>query len=384
MSSKSKYAEAGVDVRKRGIEAFREVLENLTPQSFCVVVKDPDLSDYGLVTHTDSAGSKPIQAYLNWKETDSIDWFRGLAQDVLAMNLDDIICVGAKPINFVDYIALNPFRVPRVELLKVLSSGFRECLNLLRRYGINILFSGGETADLPDQIQTIDISGTINGRVKLSMVISGERIKPGDLIIGLRSGGKTKYEKRENSGIMCNGLTLARLCLMSKEYQRKYPEISAGERGYYGRFRVDQYLDELGMTVGEALTSPTRLFAPVIMKILDKYGEYISGLIHNTGGGQTKCLRIGRNIHYVKDDLFEVDPIFRLIQRESGESWRAMFEDYNMGVGFEIIADREVAEEILSISEGFGLEARIIGRCEKSEGSNKVTIISPFGKFQYP
>jgi len=384
LSSKSKYAEAGVDVRKRGIEAFREVLENLTPQSFCVVVKDPDLSDYGLVTHTDSAGSKPIQAYLNWKETDSIDWFRGLAQDVLAMNLDDIICVGAKPINFVDYIALNPFRVPRVELLKVLSSGFRECLNLLRRYGINILFSGGETADLPDQIQTIDISGTINGRVKLSMVISGERIKSGDLIIGLRSGGKTKYEKRENSGIMCNGLTLARLCLMSKEYQRKYPEISAGERGYYGRFRVDQYLDELGMTVGEALTSPTRLFAPVIMRILDKYGEYISGLIHNTGGGQTKCLRIGRNIHYVKDDLFEVDPIFRLIQRESGESWRAMFEDYNMGVGFEIIADREVAEEILSISEGFGLEARIIGRCEKSEGSNKVTIISPFGKFQYP
>ena len=384
MSSKSKYAEAGVDVRKRGIEAFREVLENLTPQSFCVVVKDPDLSDYGLVTHTDSAGSKPIQAYLNWKETDSIDWFRGLAQDVLAMNLDDIICVGAKPINFVDYIALNPFRVPRVELLKVLSSGFRECLNLLRRYGINILFSGGETADLPDQIQTIDISGTINGRVKLSMVISGERIKSGDLIIGLRSGGKTKYEKRENSGIMCNGLTLARLCLMSKEYQRKYPEISAGERGYYGRFRVDQYLDELGMTVGEALTSPTRLFAPVIMRILDKYGEYISGLIHNTGGGQTKCLRIGRNIHYVKDDLFEVDPIFRLIQRESGESWRAMFEDYNMGVGFEIIADREVAEEILSISEGFGLEARIIGRCEKSDGSNKVTIISPFGKFQYP
>ena len=381
---KSKYAEAGVDVKKRGIEAFRETVENLFPGAFCVVVRDPLLPEYGLVTHTDGAGSKPVQSYLNWRETGDTAWFRGLAQDVLAMNIDDIICVGAEPVNFVDYVALNPFKVPKAELLKELNLGFKECLQTLLDHGIKVKFSGGETADQPDQVRTLDISGTINGRVKLTSVISGERIKPGNLIIGLRSGGKTRYEKRENSGIMCNGLTLARLCLISREYQAKYPEISAEERGYYGRYGPDQYLDDLGMTVGEALTSPTRLYAPVVARIMDEYGPYVTGLVHNTGGGQTKCLRIGRNIHYVKDSLPDADPIFMLIQKESGETWRAMYENYNMGVGFEVVAEEDAAEDILSIPERFNLEAKIIGRCEENAGFNKVTIKSRFGEFQYP
>lgn len=381
---KSKYAEAGVDVKKRGIEVFKGTVENLFPNAFCVVVRDPFSPDYGLVTHTDGAGSKPVQSYLNWRETGDTAWFRGLAQDVLAMNLDDIICVGAEPVNFVDYVALNPFKVPKVELLRELNSGFRECLQTLRDHGVRVIFSGGETADQPDQVRTLDVSGTINGRVELTSVLSGERIKPGNLIIGLRSGGKTKYETRENSGIMCNGLTLARLCLISREYQAKYPEISAEERGYYGKYGPNDYLDELGMTVGEALTSPTRLYAPVVAKIMEEYRPYVTGLIHNTGGGQTKCLRVGRNIHYVKDDLPDVDPIFMLIQRESGEEWRAMYENYNMGVGFEVVAEKEAAEDILSVPERFNLEAKIIGRCERSVGPNKVTIRSPLGKFRYP
>ncbi len=379
----SKYAETGVDVRKRGIETFKEALDELYPQAFCVVTRDPDMPEWGLVTHTDSAGSKPVQAYLHWKETGEIRWFKGLAQDVIAMNLDDIICVGAKPVNFVDYIAVNPFKIPKGELLKTINEGFKECLSLLEEYGLKTAFSGGETADMPDQLRTLDISGTINGRVRLSEVITGDRIKPGDLIVGLRSGGKTRYENFENSGIMCNGLTLARLCLMDKEYQRAYPEISTEERGYYGRFKFDQYLDELGMTVGEAILSPTRLFAPVVWEMLTTYGPHISGLVHNTAGGQTKCLRIGRNIHYVKDNLFEADPIFHLIRRESGESWRGMFESYNMGVGFEVIADGEYAEELIAIPERYGLEAKVIGRCERSDGKNKLTIISPYGKFRY-
>jgi len=379
----SKYAEAGVDVRKRGIETFKETLDDLYPQAFCVVTRDPDMPEYGIVTHTDSAGSKPIQAYIHWRETGEIRWFKGLAQDVIAMNLDDIICVGAKPVNFVDYIAVNPFKIPKGELLKTINEGFKECLSLLEEYGLKTAFSGGETADMPDQLRTLDISGTINGRVKLSKVITGDGIKPGDLIVGLRSGGKTRYEDCENSGIMCNGLTLARLCLMDEGYQRVYPEVSTEERGYYGRFKFDQYLDELGMTVGEAILSPTRLFAPVVWEMLTTYGPQISGLVHNTAGGQTKCLRIGRNIHYVKDDLFEADPIFHLIQRESGESWRDMFENYNMGVGFEVIVDREYAEELIAISERYGLEAKVIGRCERSDGKNKLTIISPYGKFRY-
>ena len=381
----SKYAEAGVDVKKRGIEVFKTTTHNLFPEAFCVVSKDPDLPGYGLVTHADSAGSKPIQAYLNWKETGDISWFRGLAQDVLAMNLNDISCVGAKPINFVDYVALNPLRVPKVDLLRTLNSGFKESFQTLEQCGVRVLFSGGETAELPDMLRTLDVSGVINGRVELSKAVTGAQIKPDDVIIGLRSGGKTSYEKRENSGIMCNGLTLARLCLMKAEYQSKYPEIADPEgTGYYGRYLLDQYLDELGMTVGEALVSPMRFFAPVVLKILGECGTAVKGMAHNMGGGLAKGLRIGRNIHYVKDDLIEEDPIFRLIQSESGESWKDMYEAYNMGVGFEVIAAAEAAEDIVSISEGFGLGARIIGRCERSDGKNRLTIQSRHGKFRYP
>ncbi|MEM3815495.1 MAG: AIR synthase related protein [Candidatus Bathyarchaeia archaeon] len=379
----SKYAESGVDVKKRGIELFRGLISNLFPEAFCVVSEDPYSPGFGIVTHVDGAGSKPVQAYLHWRETGDVNWFMGLAQDALAMNIDDIICVGAKPINFVDYVAVNPLRVDKFGLLKALSAGFRECIDTLEGLGVKIMFSGGETADLPDQVRTLDISVTMNGRVNLSKVLSGGRIEPGDVIIGFRSGGKTKYEKRENSGIMCNGITLARLCLMHKGYQEKYPEIGDSRRSYYGRFKFDDYIDDLGMTVGEAILSPTRFYAPVILKIIDDLGDHISGLVHNTGGGQTKCLRIGRNIHYIKDDLFNPDPIFTLIQRESNESWRAMFENYNMGVGFEVIAEPEAADDIISMSERFGLEAKVIGRCERSDGKNKLTIRSRYGEFQY-
>jgi len=381
---RSKYAEAGVDVKKRGIEVFQETIDNLFPGAFCVITKDPELPGYGLVTHADSAGSKPVQAYLSWKETGDLNWFVGLAQDVLAMNLNDIACVGAKPINFVDYIALNPSRTPKTDLLRVLNSGFKHCFETLERYGIRVLFSGGETADLPDQLRTLDISGVVNGRVELSKVITGADIKPNDVIIGLRSGGKTKYETEENSGIMCNGLTLARLCLLKKDYQKKYPEIADPDgKGYYGRFAFDQYLDELDMMIGEALVSPMRFFIPVVLEVLENCRSDITGLVHNMGGGMTKGLRIGRNIHYIKNKLTEPDPIFKLIQRESGENWKAMFENYNMGTGFEVIAKPESEEEILSISESFGLEAKAIGRCERSDGRNKLTIRSQFGNFQY-
>jgi len=380
----SKYSQVGVDVKKRGIEVFKTTIHNLFPEAFCVVAEDPNLRGYGLVTHADSAGSKPVQAYLNWKESGDLNWFKGLAQDVLAMNLNDITCVGAEAINFVDYIALNPFKIPKIGLLTVLNLGFRECFETLERYGIRILFSGGETADLPDMLRTLDVSGVINGRVELSKVITGAEIKPSDVILGLRSGGRIEYETKENSGIMCNGLTLARHCLLTRDYQEKYPEIAYPEGGgYYGRFKFDQYLEELGMTVGEALTSPMRFFAPVVLKVLEKCRPNVSGLAHNMGGGLTKCLRLGRNIHYVKDDFDEMDPIFPLIQRESGESWKAMFENYNMGIGFEIITNPEAVEDTLSIAESFGLGAKIVGRCEKSDGKNKLTIKSSQGEFRY-
>ncbi|MEM1586213.1 MAG: AIR synthase-related protein [Candidatus Bathyarchaeia archaeon] len=382
----SRYAEVGVDVRKRGIEAFMDLLDNLFPDAFCVVSSDPGLNGFGIVTHVDGAGSKPIQAYLHWRETGDVGWFKGLAQDALAMNLDDIICVGAVPINFVDYIAVNPLKVDKIGVLRALSEGFKECLSLLRSLGVKLSFSGGETADLPDQLRTLDIVVAMNGRVEISKAITGGEIKPGNVIIGFRSGGRTIYEGRDNSGIMCNGITLARLCLMDKSYQENYPEIIeayGGKRSYYGRFKFDSYVDELGMTIGEAILSPTRFYAPIILKVLERFRTHITGLVHNTGGGLTKCLRIGWNIHYIKDNLFNPDPIFKLIQRESGESWEAMYENYNMGVGFEVIASPEVADDIIDLSEKYRLEAKVIGRCEESREGNKLTIKSAYGSFQY-
>jgi phosphoribosylformylglycinamidine cyclo-ligase len=380
----SRYAEVGVDAKKKGTEAFRPAIENLFPNAFCPITRDQSSKKYGMVLHTDGAGSKPLQNYLHWRETDDSTWFQGIAQDVIAMNIDDVMCVGAAPLGFVDYVAVNRSRVHKEELLAALSRGFRECFAMLEKHRIRVSFLGGETADLPDQLRTLDVSGTVSARVELSKVISGEKIRPGDIIVGLRSGGRAKYERRENSGIMCNGITLARHCLMKKEYERRYPELKDPDsRGYYGRFAFDDHLDELGMTVGEAILSPTRIFAPVISKILQKYCELVTGLVHNTGGGHTKCLVLGKNVHYIKEELIEPDPIFRLIQREAKVSWREMFEDFNMGIGFEIIARGGAVEGILATAERFGVGAKVIGRCERSNGRNRLTIKSEFGKFKY-
>jgi phosphoribosylformylglycinamidine cyclo-ligase len=220
----SKYAKLGVDVKKRGIEYFEGLVDNHYPHAFCVVTKTRFFPNHGLVLHSDSVGTKPIQSYLNWKEAGSFNAFRGLAQDVVAMNVDDVICVGAFPLSFADYIALNPFTIPKEDLLKTLSRGFAECFHFLRTHGVDTQFAGGETADLADIIRTMDLSGTTLGLVNLDHVISGSEIVEGDVIIGLRSGGTTKLEKTLNSGIMCNGITLARHALLTQEMSEQYPE----------------------------------------------------------------------------------------------------------------------------------------------------------------
>lgn len=379
----SEYSQLGVDVNKKGIEVFTNLVDNLYPNAFCVISQHPTLPHQGLVLHTDSAGSKPVQSYLNWKETEDLEAFRGLAQDVIAMNIDDLVCVGASPISFIDYIALNPFAIPKTALLEVLGRGFQDCFQWLRRQQVSIRFGGGETADLPDTVRTLDISGAVFGSIKLENTISSERIESGNKIIGLRSGGQIRQETFKNSGIMCNGITLARHALMKKEYTQQYPETHhIPSQAYKGQFSVDHYVEELDMCMGEAITSPTRLYAPIILRILERYGKYVRGLIHNTGGGQTKCLRVGQGIHYRKRSFF-VDPIFQIIQRESGEHWRAMFQNFNMGIGFEIVVDKEVAEDILSIPEKEGLEAQIIGECEVTKGTNQLTLKTSWGTFQY-
>jgi phosphoribosylformylglycinamidine cyclo-ligase len=380
----SRYQELGVDVKKKGVESFKSLIKNLYPDAFCVIQRDPDYPETAIVNHTDSAGSKPIMAYINYRETGNPLWFRGLAQDALAMNINDLVCVGAKPISFVDYIAFNTLLIDRVELLKVLSEGFGHCLNTLEKENNPVLFAGGETADLPDLLRTLDVCVSMFGRMPLDHAISGQSIKPGDLIIGVRSGGKIRYEKGINSGIMSNGHTLARSCLMDPKYVEKYPEISHPKRGRYtGRYHYDDFIDELNCTIGEALLHPTRLFSPIVQKILEKTGSCIHGMVHNTGGGQTKCLRLGKKIRYIKNYLPEPDPIFELIKSESKVSWREMYQDFNMGVGFEFIVDPDISDDILTIIEGYDVCVSIIGQCEESKDINSLVIESDKGKFEY-
>jgi phosphoribosylformylglycinamidine cyclo-ligase len=380
----SRYRALGVDVRKEGVEAFGEVVNNLFPGAFCVVTRDPSNPEVGLVSHTDSAGSKPIVSYLCWRESGDSAWFRGLAQDVVAMNLDDLLCVAAEPVAFVDYIALNTLLIDRVQLLAALAKGFADCQEMLAEQGVHFLFGGGETADLPDQMRTLDVSGALFGRVDLKKVVTGEEVSPGDVVVGLRSGGRLSYERELNSGIMCNGLTLARSCLLDRSYLEKYPELAHPGRGRYtGRFKYDDYFEELGMTVGEALTSPTRIFAPVAAAVLGEIGGSVHGMVHNTGGGQTKCLRLGRGIRFVKDKLPDPDPIFELIKREAGVEWREMYEDFNMGIGFEFVVASEAADEVVGVAEDFGIGVGVIGRCERSPSENRLVIDSIKGKFAF-
>jgi len=379
----SKYGALGVDVRKKGIGNFKSVVNDLHPGAFCVITEDPSDPKMGLVSHTDSAGSKPIAAYLAYRETGDASWFKGTAWDVMAMNIDDLVCVAADPVAFVDYIAYNTMLIDRVQLLKALSEGFGDVFHMLREEGLPVLFGGGETADLPDQMRTLDVSGALFGRVPLDKVITGQAVQPGDAIIGLGSGGKVHYEDGINSGLMCNGITLARNSLLKREYLEKYPELAHPDRRRFtGKYSLDDTPEILGMTVSEALNSPTRIFAPIAYKVLKEAGDSVHGMVHNTGGGQTKCLRVGAGIRYIKDNLIEEDPLFKLIQSEGEVSWREMYEDFNMGIGFEFIVSNDSVDEILGICEGYGIDVKVIGHCEKAS-VNSLIVDSTHGRFSY-
>lgn len=377
-----KYKRLGVDPEKAGVEYFKPLIRDVLLRSFTPLVKDPSREEY-LVLHVDGAGSKPIISYLYHKETGETSWFKGLAQDVVAMNIDDIVTVGAEPVAFADYIGINPVRLPKIEVLKELSTGFSEVFESLQsigsrlKFNITPVFSGGETADLPDQIRTLDVVGVVYGRVSTLKPLKASAT-PGSILVGLRSGGRAKYEKRENSGIMCNGLTLARHVLLNKYYRDKYPEAyeSSLEKPYSGRYKLDMYVEELDMSVGEALLSPTRIYAPIIGDIIESLRESIRGLAHVTGGGLTKLLSVGEGVSYVLDSLPTPDPIFYIIQREGKIEWREMFQVFNMGIGFIVVVDDvRVAEDVVSISEKYGVNAQVVGRVEKGEaGVNSLTV----------
>jgi phosphoribosylformylglycinamidine cyclo-ligase len=389
MTTESKYSKRGVSSSKEDVHsAIRNIDKGLFPNAFCKIV--PDLlagdKDFCNIMHSDGAGTKSSLAYVYWKETGDLSVWKGVAQDAIVMNLDDLLCVGAYDnILFSSTIGRNKNHIPG-EIIAAVINGTEEVLQELRRLGIGIWSTGGETADMGDLVRTIVIDSTVVTRMKRSEVISNHTIRNGDIIIGLSSTGITTYEKDYNSGIGSNGLTSARHDLFAPYLASKYPEsldtTLPYDLIYSGKLRLTDPVADLNTDAGKLLLSPTRTYAPVIKKILDTMRSEIHGMIHCSGGGQTKVMHFIDKMHIIKDNLFPLPLLFQLIHEQSGTAWEEMYKVFNMGHRFEIYTDQKNAAEIISIASGFNLDAKIVGHCEASE-KKKVTISSEFGTFEY-
>jgi phosphoribosylformylglycinamidine cyclo-ligase len=389
MAIESKYSKRGVSSTKEDVHsAIKNIDKGLYPKAFCKIV--PDLlggdKDYCNIMHSDGAGTKSSLAYIYWKETGDLSVWRGIAQDAIVMNLDDLLCVGVyNNILFSSTIGRNKNHIPG-EIISAIINGTEEVLEGLREMGIGIWSTGGETADMGDLVRTIVIDSTVIARMKRSQVISNHTIVPGDIIIGLSSSGKTSYEKEYNSGMGSNGLTSARHDLFAPYLASKYPEsldtTLPYDLIYSGKYRLTDPIDDLNIDAGKLVLSPTRTYAPVIKKIIETMNAEIHGMVHCSGGGQTKVMHFIDNMHIVKNNLFPLPPLFRIIREESGTAWEEMYKVFNMGHRFEIFTDKKNAAEIVGIASEFNLEARIVGYCEAYE-KKKLTISSEFGTFEY-
>ena len=389
MTTESKHSKRGVSSTKEDVHAaIKNVDKGLYPKAFCKIV--PDLlggdKDFCNIMHSDGAGTKSSLAYIYWKETGDLSVWKGIAQDAIVMNLDDLLCVGAfNNILFSSTIGRNKNHIPG-EVIAAVINGTEEVLEELRNMGIGIWSTGGETADMGDLVRTIVIDSTVITRMKRSQVISNHKISDGDIIIGLSSSGKTSYEKEYNSGMGSNGLTSARHDLFAPYLASKYPEsldtTLPYDLIYSGKFRLTDPIAGLNTDAGKLVLSPTRTYAPVIKMIIEKMHSEIHGMVHCSGGGQTKVMHFIDNMHLVKNNLFPVPPLFRFIHEQSGTAWEEMYKVFNMGHRFEIYTDQKNASEIISIAAGFNLEAKIIGYCEASE-KKVLTINSEFGTFEY-
>lgn len=389
MTTESKYSKRGVSSSKEDVHsAIRNIDKGLFPNAFCKIV--PDLlagdKDFCNIMHSDGAGTKSSLAYVYWKETGDLSVWKGVAQDAIVMNLDDLLCVGAYDnILFSSTIGRNKNHIPG-EIIAAVINGTEEVLQELRSLGIGIWSTGGETADMGDLVRTIVIDSTVVARMKRSEVISNHTIRNGDIIIGLSSTGITTYEKNYNSGIGSNGLTSARHDLFAPYLASKYPEsldtTLPYDLIYSGKLKLTDPVADLNTDAGKMVLSPTRTYAPVIKKILETMRSEIHGMIHCSGGGQTKVMHFIDNMHIVKDDLFPLPLLFQLIHEQSGTAWEEMYRVFNMGHRFEIYTDQKNAAEIISIASQFNLDAKIVGHCEASE-KKRLTISSEFGTFDY-
>ena len=389
MSTESKYSKRGASSSKEDVhKAIEKIDKGLYPGAFCKIV--PDMlggdEEYCNIMHADGAGTKSSLAYIYWKETGDLSVWKGIAQDAIVMNLDDLLCVGVYDnILMSSTIGRNKNHIPG-SVLSAIINGTEEVLEDLRSFGIGIWSTGGETADLGDLVRTIVVDSTVIARARRTDIISNRNIKEGDVIIGLSSSGKTNYEKEYNSGMGSNGLTSARHDLFAPYLASKYPEsldtTLAYDLIYSGKLRLTDPIEGLNTDAGKLVLSPTRTYAPVIKKILETMRPEIHGMVHCSGGGQTKVMHFIDNMHIVKNNMFPLPVLFQLIQEQSGTPWQEMYKVFNMGHRFEIYTDKKNAASIIDIAAGFNLEAKIIGYCEASD-SKKLTISSEFGTFEY-
>ena len=389
MCEESRYDKRGVSSQKEDVHlAIKNLDKGLFPKAFCKIIPDLLGGDDSCcsIMHADGAGTKSSLAYLYWKETGDLSVWKGIAQDAVVMNLDDLLCVGATSnILLSSTIGRNKKLIPG-EVIAEIISGTEEFLEAMRSHGIGIWSTGGETADVGDLVRTIIVDSTVCCRMKRSEVIDNSRIQAGDMIIGLASSGQTTYEREYNGGMGSNGLTSARHDVLSHKYALSYPESydpsMPADLAYSGNKLL---LDASGVplvSAGKLLLSPTRTYAPVIKKILEKYRNSIHGMVHCSGGGQTKVLHFTGNLHVIKNDLFPTPPLFRLIQEESGTGWKEMYRVFNMGHRMELYVPGDLTSGIIDLAASFNLDARVIGHVESSD-SPRLTLVSEHGHFTY-
>ncbi|WP_020532244.1 AIR synthase related protein [Flexithrix dorotheae] len=384
-----RYNQRGVSASKEDIhQAIKNIDKGLFPKAFCKIVPDflSGSEDHCCVMHADGAGTKSSLAYMYWKETGDISVWKGIAQDAIIMNVDDLLCVGATNEMLVSStIGRNKNLIPG-EVISAIINGTEEILEMLRGFGLPIYSTGGETADVGDLVRTIIVDCTVTSRMKRKDVIDNANIQAGDVIVGLASYGKANYETEYNGGMGSNGLTSARHDVFGKYLAEKYPESFdpnvPSDLVYSGTRKLTEKINEVPVDLGKLVLSPTRTYAPIIKKLLDEFRSEINGMVHCSGGAQTKVLHFVDDLHIIKDNLFPCPPLFRIIQEESNTSWSEMYKVFNMGHRMEIYVNEEIAEDIIDISERFGVEAQVIGRVEASEGK-KVTVKSEFGEFVY-
>ncbi len=384
-----KYEKRGVSASKEDVhQAIKNLDKGLYPRAFCKVVPDILGGDPGYcnVMHADGAGTKSSLAYMYWMETGDLSVWEGIAQDAVVMNLDDLLCAGVVDNMLVSStIGRNKKRIPG-EVIAAIINGTESFLDKMRSLGVNMILTGGETADVGDLVQTVIVDSTVMARTSRSEIITNEKIQPGDVIVGLASSGQTIYEDQYNSGMGSNGLTSARHDLFHKKYATRYPEsYDKGlktEVAYTGNLDLTSKVDELPLDAGKMVLSPTRTYAPVIREIFRICKPEIHGMIHCSGGGQTKVLHFLQNMHIIKDNLFELPPLFRIIREQSGVSKQEMYRVFNMGHRMELYTNEKTASEIIDICHSFKLEAKVIGRVEYSTGK-RLTIIDKEGVFEY-